>query len=105
MSDDFDDAGEDAELDKVRELIRTEGVRAAYLALRGVCADPKAPAPAKATAGVALLRAAGLFERIEDPRSKEPHQMTPDELDAHSRALQRKLDRLRRRSGDEGVFD
>lgn len=105
MNDDFDDTGEDAELDKVRELIRTEGVRAAYIALKSVCEDNRAPAPAKATAGVALLRAAGLFEKTEDPRSKEPHQMTPDELDKHSRQLQRKLDRLRRRSAEGSVFD
>lgn len=68
-----------------RRRIALTGVEAAVSALIGVCEDPKAPAPAKATAGTSLLRAAGLFDRVQDAhQDKEPSEMTPAEL---SRAI------------------
>lgn len=70
MTDELDD-----ELDEIdpaeamaalRDQIRTEGARAAYQALLGVCRDKTAPAPARATAGTTLMRAAGLLEKREE---------------------------------------
>jgi hypothetical protein len=68
-----------------RRRIALTGVEAAVSALIGVCEDPKAPAPAKATAGTSLLRAAGLFDRVQDAhQDKEASEMTAEEL---SRAI------------------
>ena len=53
----------------------------AVIALEEVAADKNAPAPARATAGTALLRAAGYFERRGDADSdKQPHEMSAEEL-------------------------
>jgi hypothetical protein len=62
------------------QTVRTDGLRIAYEALTGVCKDPKAPAPAKATAGVALLRAAGVFDAPEDDSDVSPAEMAPEQL-------------------------
>lgn len=51
--------------DDLRREIREQGARVAYAALLGVCRDPKAPAPAKATAGTTLLRVGGFLDRVE----------------------------------------
>jgi hypothetical protein len=75
-----------AELARVRRRIQIEGASVAVEALLAVCKDPKSPAPAKATAGVALLRAAGLADKTTDPGEKELHEMTGEEL---ARAVQR----------------
>lgn len=77
--------------------LQTNGVRAAYSALLDVCRDPKAPAPAKATAGVALLRAAGVFAAGDDAKSKkEPHEMTAEELAADIADLKRRQRQIER---------
>jgi hypothetical protein len=62
----------DAEIDALgddpnalRRLLRGKVAKRAVRALTGVCSDPRAPAPAKATAGSALLRAGGFFEKID----------------------------------------
>lgn len=62
--------------------IQTEGAEAAYAAALAVCKDPKAPAPARATCSTTLFRAAGFFNSREDTTPKEPHEMTPAELEA-----------------------
>jgi hypothetical protein len=69
-----DEGNLDAEIDALadkpaalRKLLRGKGAKEAVKALLGVCRDPRAPAPAKATAGAAVLRAAGLFERVDVP--------------------------------------
>lgn len=72
-----------------RKEIATNGLRVAYAALFAVCMDPKAPAPAKATAGVALLRAAGVFANVDEGADKSLHEMTAEELDAEIRRLRR----------------
>ncbi|MER9166213.1 hypothetical protein NKI12_02340 [Mesorhizobium australicum] len=56
-----------------------------------VCQDEKSPPPAVATAGVALLRANGvLVDRSSGgKKSKDPSEMTGDELQAE-------IDRLKR---------
>lgn len=90
-----------------RQEIATRGIRISYGALISVCQDPKAPAPAKATAGVALLRAAGVFAREDDTAELEPHQMTAAQLEREVRRLNGRRRSLSRRpkSGDGGVFD
>jgi hypothetical protein len=83
-----------------RRRIALTGVEAAVSALIGVCEDPKAPAPAKATAGTSLLRAAGLFDRVQDAhQDKEASEMTAEEL---SRAI---ADLQLRRPGAEDEAD
>lgn len=69
------------EIEDAKERIATEGAGVAVEALIAVCRDTKAPAPARATAGTSLLRAAGLFDRTtRDDDSKEPSEMTGEEL-------------------------
>lgn len=68
------------DLTAAKERIESEGANAAVTALLRVCNDPNASSQALATAGSALLRAAGLFEKIENPREKEPHEMDAFEL-------------------------
>lgn len=81
-------------VDTQRELlhqIQTEGVQVAYETAVAVCRDPKAPAPAKATASATLFRVAGYFEkRASDADRKEPHEMTADELAEAIRMMERR---------------
>lgn len=97
-------------VERVRGRIRSEGVEAACEALIAVCRDPKSPAPAKATAGVALLRAAGIFENTKDASEKEPHEMTAAEMQAEIRKGEAFLRGLRNSTegedseGDEDLF-
>ena len=62
--------------------IQTEGAEAAYEAALAVCQDTKAPAPARATCATTILRAGGFLNTREDNSPKEPHEMTPAELNA-----------------------
>ena len=72
-----------------RERIRGEGIDAAVQAMIEICRDKTAPAPARATAGAALIRAAGLYENTDDPTSKDPAEMTAAELGAAIKRLER----------------
>jgi hypothetical protein len=81
-----DDSPDDARGPLMRR-IRTEGVELAYETAVSICRDPKAPAPAKATALTALFRVAGLFEKTDSDDDKEPHEMTAEELDVAIRRL------------------
>lgn len=69
--DDLDDSPSEAR-DRFRRKVSTEGLRVAYDTALGICRDAKAPAPAKATAVVALMRAAGAFERRKDEDDDTP---------------------------------
>jgi len=82
--------------------IATSGIRIAYETLVGVCNNPKAPAPAKATAGVALMRAAGVFARASEELNKQPHEMTAEELQRDIASL-REMKRLLSQSSDGDV--
>ena len=73
-------------LSNVKRRIQLEGAAAAVEALITVCRDTKAPAPARATAGTTLLRAAGFFQKMEDVFEKKPHEMTAAEI---SEAIER----------------
>lgn len=90
-------------LDALKRKIKIEGARKAVEALISVCDDPKAPAPAKATAGTSLLRAAGLFDKGagEEASSKELHEMTAEEL---SREIARITRSASRKAQDEDLF-
>ncbi|WP_062229090.1 hypothetical protein [Aureimonas frigidaquae] len=91
-----------------RDVLRTiqvEGIRAAADAAIAICQDPKAPAPARATAAGLLFRAAalgGFGKADEAERAKEPHEMTPEEID---RELRRMRESMRTGSRKDGVFD
>lgn len=86
------------------QKIHTEGVLAAYEAALSVCRDPKAPAPARATASATLFRVAGYFDRKgEGDRDKEPHEMTPEELTRAVRHAQRQLQTAP--LAEDGIFD
>lgn len=67
-------------MERAKHLLQTEGVIAAVEALVAVCRDPKAPAPAKSTAGTSILRAGGFFDQKNNEPDKELHQMTMEEL-------------------------
>ncbi|MCW2317221.1 hypothetical protein M2322_002775 [Rhodoblastus acidophilus] len=104
----FEDAGDlsPAErLEQLRERIRTEGAEAGYKALLSVCNDVKAPAPAKATAGSALMRAAGLLEKQEGGPEKQPHEMSATELDREMKRLEAALKAAKAGGEDEPMFE
>lgn len=106
--DEFDDEN-DAREALLHEL-RTVGAQAAYQALLDVCRDQKAPAPARATSGTSLLRAAGYFQfnRDEDGHGKKPmHLMSVAEMDREIRRLQKQSAGRRRsaRRESDDVFD
>lgn len=76
---------------RVRKRIKTEGLDAAVEALISVCRDPKAPAPAKATAATTLMRSGGMFDRKEDDLDgMEPHEMDGAQLARAVRAAMAK---------------
>lgn len=84
------------------ERVHTEGVLVAYETALAVCRDPKAPAPAKATAAATLFRVAGYFDRKDAAEpDREPHEMTADELGRAIAEMERRI----KRSTSESVFD
>lgn len=83
--------------------IKTEGVDAAIEALIGVCADPKAAAPAKSSAGTSLIRAAGFFDRRDPDEDLQPHEMTGEQLQRAIARLKLDSDALARgEAGEDG---
>lgn len=79
-----------------RELltrIKTEGVEAAYEASLAVCRDPKAAAPARATASATIFRVAGYFDRgaAGGAEGKQPHEMSAEELQQAIEAAQSRI--------------
>ena len=94
MSDEIESAFEgtpDEARDWFAHIVATEGLRIAYETAVSICRDPKAAAPAKATAITAILRAAGAFDRKEEGSDIEPHSMT-------GKQLEREIARLKKRS-------
>ncbi|EKF60568.1 hypothetical protein QWE_05863 [Agrobacterium albertimagni AOL15] len=67
-------------MERAKHLLQTEGVIAAVEALVAVCRDPKAPAPAKSTAGTSILRAGGFFDQKNAEPDKDLSQMSMQEL-------------------------
>lgn len=87
-------------MERVRHQVQTVGIEAASKALIDVCNDPKAPAPARATAGTTLFRAAGFFDPEAKAPAKEPHEMSFDELRAQDEQLGREREAMLRDIGD-----
>jgi len=95
--------GEDADELRAEHIRQLRSVIAgeAIAALRDVVNDPKAPAPARATAGVALLRAAGFFDKADELAAKDPSEMTLAELKAATRKSRARIDQLSRSGAEE----
>jgi len=87
----------------LRYRLRTEGAEAAYQALLEVCRSSTAPMPAKATAGTALLRSAGLDKPEKDVAEKELFELTAEELDREVRRI--KAEMAEEEGGEVDVFD
>lgn len=84
-----------------RRQVRTHGLRVAYKTAVAVCEDPKAAAPAKATAAGLLLRAAGVLTKTEETDEIPIEQMSMEQMQAEFARLeaealerQRELDEL-----------
>jgi hypothetical protein len=99
-----------------RREVRTRGLKVALNALIDVAADSKAAAPARATAGTSIMRAAGMFGKAEEQalEAKPLDQMTQDEMTrelAKLRAGRLRNERIIRRGAehdkedDGNVFD
>lgn len=71
-----------------RREVRTRGLRAAYRAAINVCEDPKAPAPARATASGLLLRAAGVLTKTEEADEIPIEQMSMEQMQAEYARLE-----------------
>lgn len=81
------------EIDEAQKRIDTEGARVAVAALIEVCRDTKAPAPARATAGTSLLRAAGFFDRTtREDDSKDASEMTAEQIQRRIAQLQAEME-------------
>lgn len=94
-------------MQRLRIKLQVKSAEIAIDALTQVAGDRNAPAPARATAGTSLLRAAGFFERGEaGTGNKEPHQMTAEELDKAIKRLKSDATALAEPVAEpSGVFD
>ncbi len=85
--------------------VHTEGVLAAYEASLAICRDPKAPAPARATASSTLFRVAGYFNKEHAGGSeKELHEMTADELSSAVKKLEAEINKPIADSDCQSIF-
>lgn len=83
---------EEAVLESTKHLLRTTGLQAAAEALISVCQDKTAPAPAKATAAVAIARINGLMVDSASAAPKKSHaELSPEELTSALVDLKRQL--------------
>ncbi|WP_315918644.1 hypothetical protein [Mesorhizobium sp. SP-1A] len=94
-------------LERAKGRLQTEGVEAAVEALIAVCRDEQAPANAKSTAGSALLRANGLFDKGTTAPDKEIHEMSLDELREYTARIEQDRDAMlsEMEEGEETAFD
>jgi hypothetical protein len=81
----------EALFERVSLRLRTVGLESAVEALINVCTDKSSPSPAKATAGVALLRANGMLvdKAGNGKKGKDPSEMDGQELEADIARLKR----------------
>lgn len=105
------DGGDEPETarERFRRKAQTEGLDVAYRALIEVLSDSKAPAPARATAGGLMLRAAGVFSKKYDEEGESDDnglaRATQAELVTlrkHLRAKARKLESRVKKGVDDG---
>ena len=86
------------DIEAVRLDIEQRGARIVYESLLEVCQDRKAPAQARAAAGVAVLRAGGLFDAKRRPAlDDDPAEMSAEELQRAMPLLQDELAQLEAR--------
>jgi hypothetical protein len=103
MIDHYDDDDDEA----FERRVRTEGPRIAFRTAVAICDNPKAPAPAKATALTALFRVSGWFNKKEEPEVDALSGMTATELATLRRKLERDLAKAKVEAvadSDDGVF-
>lgn len=112
MSDqsEFDEIAGDSAADAkawFRRKVRTHGLRVAYRAAVSVCEDPKAPAPARATAAGLLLRAAGVLDakNTEDDDDTPIANMTMAQMRAQYQRLEAEAAERDRANKTANVFD
>lgn len=102
---------EAAVFERVSHKLKTVGIEVAVDSLISVAGDPKAPSPARATAGTTLLRAAGMIVTGKEHASggKPPSEMSPDEVTAALAQLRQDLAARAPGDGsgddDAGVFE
>ncbi|MDH6231045.1 hypothetical protein M2281_001617 [Mesorhizobium soli] len=99
MDNSFDDlAGDDEMRAEIARRARSEGIKAAYESALAICQDKNAPAQAKSNASRTLFEIGGMLNRAdrkdESLSSKEPHEMTGDELRAYKQQFERKARQL-----------
>lgn len=93
--------------EEIRERLQLEletvAAVEAVAGLRAIVRDPTAPAPARATAGVAILRSAGFITtgRREERGPKQPHEMSAEELERAIQKARRQLARSESGAADE----
>lgn len=94
----------EALFERVSLRLRTVGLESAVDALIAVCTDKGSPMPARATAGVALLRANGMLVDKADggKKTKAPHEMTGDELQAEIDRLKRSAQHVQAGNPEDG---
>jgi hypothetical protein len=94
-----------AAMRRLRTKLQVEAADVALDALMAVAGDSRAPAPARATAGTSIFRAAGFFERGEAAGGdKQPHEMTAEELDVEIRKIREAAAARTADDDDGGVF-
>lgn len=73
----------------IAEDARTQGALAAYRSALEICDDPKASPSARASSQRVILDMAGFLDRSEREanRTKDPSEMSADEIDAAVRRL------------------
>lgn len=93
---------------RLSRRLQTVSADIAVTALEEVAADKKAPAPARATAGAALLRAGGFLDKRErDADEKEPHELSAEELADRIDSMRKRAAELSEAEdeADEDVFE
>lgn len=71
-----------------RRKVKSHGLRIAYETAISVCTDPKAPAPARATASGLILRAAGVLTKTEETDEIPIEQMSMEQMQAEYARLE-----------------
>jgi hypothetical protein len=99
MTDHYDHDDDEA----FERRVRTEGPRTAYRTALEICDNPKAPAPAKATALTALFRVSGWFNKKEEPEVDALSGMTATGLAALRRKFERDLAEIEAKTKTEGA--
>jgi hypothetical protein len=103
----IDEEDGDEGYERLKRELWAHGVPAAYKALLAVAEDPKAPAPARATAGGHLFRAAGVFARAdkEEVDNESPDHTSLADLEKELAQIRARNAALQRKYDSKSVFD